>query len=355
MLAAALALAGPAAAAVDLGAAATYGVLAATYSGIGASTVVTGDVGYGALVGIGPTVSGTVATGGADLQAGLDQATALTGLNARSCTTTFPTGAVDLAGATLTPGVYCGDNAMNLGGGGTVTLNGYGVYVFRAAGALNTSDGSHVVLTGGAVPSDVFWTPAGATTLGANSEFVGTVIGGTAITLGTTVSWTGQALQYGNVATLDSDLITVFLPMLSVSVVSATTYDFASVATGSIQVSTTAFDILNDGNVPELLALAVADPAPWVSTASGEPSAMNSFEIDAQFNGPGQPGSWAPGSHALTTVVTASTLTHFAGNEDATFVAVGEHRHLWVRFLAPLVTDQVGSRAMVITIVAQAP
>lgn len=55
-----------------------------------------------------------------------------------------------------------------------------------------------VTLTHGASAYDVFWTPiTAATTFGENVNFIGTVIGGTAITVGANVIRTGRALVFG--------------------------------------------------------------------------------------------------------------------------------------------------------------
>jgi type VI secretion system secreted protein VgrG len=196
---------------VDLGTAGNYGVLSSTFTCIGGTTAITGDAGYTTVSGV-HTVTGTNHT--TPTQAGSDQAAALVSLNNMACTYTFPTGAVDLAADTThgsigvyTPGVYCSDAAMNMVG--NITLNGKGIYIFRAAGALNTTANSIVSLTGGAELCDVFWTPAGATTLGATSTFIGTVIDDIGITVGNAVSWSGRALAYASTVSMDTDNIAV--------------------------------------------------------------------------------------------------------------------------------------------------
>jgi uncharacterized repeat protein (TIGR01451 family) len=189
----------------SLGAAATYGILSSTYTNTSASTV-NGDVGF--------TTGPAVAPGGTHTNygsaapystAGADQGSALTNLNNQPCTVNFPAGAVVITG-TYTPGVYCSTGAMNVSG--TVTLNGSGTYIFRAAGALNTAAGTIVTLAGGASACDVFWTPV-ATTLGANTTFVGTVIDDSAITAGANTNWVGRALSFASTVTTATTTITV--------------------------------------------------------------------------------------------------------------------------------------------------
>jgi hypothetical protein len=75
-------------------------------------------------------------------------------------------------------------------------------------GALTTAANSVVTLAGGASACDVFWTPTAATTLGANSTFVGTDIDASGITIGSTVTWEGRALAFGGTVSTDVDTIT---------------------------------------------------------------------------------------------------------------------------------------------------
>jgi hypothetical protein len=94
-----------------------------------------------------------------------------------------------------------------------VTLSGNGIYVFRSTGgAINTGANSQVLLAGGACADNVFWTGAGATTLGANSTFVGNILDNAGITIGAGTSLTGRALAAftgGTVTTAASDTITL--------------------------------------------------------------------------------------------------------------------------------------------------
>lgn len=208
-----------ASAAVTLGTAGSYGVLSSTFTANGGNTAVAGDAGYTTLSG-----SGTHTVSGADFQpapaqAGLDQASALAALNGLACSSTYATGDIDLASdltfgpaGVFTPGVYCIDGVMNIAGGLTMTLSGKGLYVFRSTGAFNASANSQVVLTGGAQASDVFWVPAAATTLGANSVLVGTIIDDAGITGGSTSVLTGRALAFNGTVTLDTDVVTVPVP-----------------------------------------------------------------------------------------------------------------------------------------------
>lgn len=102
---------------------------------------------------------------------------------------------------------------MSITTGATVTLSGNGVYIFRPDGAMDAGANSIVAAAGGACASDVYWTPTGATTVGANSDFLGNIFRGTAdglsITLGDSASLTGRALAFGSTVTTDNNLIAV--------------------------------------------------------------------------------------------------------------------------------------------------
>jgi hypothetical protein len=191
----------------SLGGAATYGVLGSTYTNTAGSTI-NGDLGYTTPPAVTPTVNGTTHVADASYnQAGTDQNGALGTLNSQPCTFNFgsPTD-LSLLPQPLTPGVYCITAAASIGTGG-ITLTGSGTYIFRINGALTTVANSSVSLSGGASACDVFWTPTSATTLGANSSFVGTDIDASGITVGSTVAWTGRSLAFGGTVTTNTDTI----------------------------------------------------------------------------------------------------------------------------------------------------
>ncbi len=195
-----------------LGSTATYGVLGSTYTNT-TPTTINGDVGFTTGPAVAPT--GTHINYGPGAQysiAGTDQGNILSTLSSQSCTFTFLPGPIDLStdithGAlgTYTPGVYCSTGAMSVGG--PLNLSGDGTYIFRPAGALTTTAGSIITLTGTSA-CNVFWTPTQATTLGANTTFAGIVVDDAGITVGANTTWSGIALAFGGTVTTDTDIIT---------------------------------------------------------------------------------------------------------------------------------------------------
>lgn len=190
----------------SLGTTASYGIISSTLTANTAVTTVAGSVGYTTLSGSGTiSVSGTTSIP-APAQSGTDQATALASLNSQTCVSLGTN--VTLSGI-YTPGCYSSTGTMDIVVSTTVTLNGAGTYIFRSGGAITTGANSVVALTGGASACDVFWTPDGGTTLGANSTFVGTDIPVSQdITIGNLVTWLGRALTYGHTVTSDTATIT---------------------------------------------------------------------------------------------------------------------------------------------------
>lgn len=105
----------------------------------------------------------------------------------------------NLNGLTLGPGVYHSTAALGITG--TVTFNGGAndVFIIQVDAALNTAAGDHVVLTGGAQASNVYWVVDGAVTLGAGTLFKGTILADGAITIGDSTELIGRAFATGAV------------------------------------------------------------------------------------------------------------------------------------------------------------
>ncbi|MET0979659.1 MAG: ice-binding family protein [Candidatus Saccharimonadales bacterium] len=199
-----------------LGAANTFTVLSGSYVNTTPGTTISGDLGYTTGPATAPTVGGTThIADGTYNQAGIDQGNALSFLNSQPCTYNFPAGPTDLATdvthgpvGVYTPGVYCLTGAANVVSSGTITLDGAGTYIFRMDGALTTGANSIITAINGASACNVWWTPTQATSLGANSTFLGTDIDAAGITIGDNVTWEGQALAFGGTVTTDNDTLT---------------------------------------------------------------------------------------------------------------------------------------------------
>jgi hypothetical protein len=117
-------------------------------------------------------------------------------------------GAGTLTNQTLTAGVYTWGSAVTIPT--DLTLNGSAtdVWIFQVTGTLDMAVAKKVILSGGALAKNVFWQATGAVTIGADTQFKGVVLGKTSITLGKNSSIDGRLLAQTAV-TLDATKVTV--------------------------------------------------------------------------------------------------------------------------------------------------
>ena len=112
----------------------------------------------------------------------------------------------NLGGRTLTPGLYKWTNTVTLPSSVTISGGPNDVWIFQIAGDLIMSNAVNVTLIGGAQAKNIFWQVAGQTTFGTTSHFEGIVLCMTAIHLQTGASWNGRALAQTAV-TLDQNIM----------------------------------------------------------------------------------------------------------------------------------------------------
>jgi hypothetical protein len=209
----AAAQAGPAA--VYLGSAGTYAVLAASTVTSTGPTVVNGDLGVwpgtAYVAGTPPaTVNGSVHAG--DVIAQHAQASLNVAYNDAAGRSTAPIGvAGDLGGKTLSPGLYKSTSTLSLTG--TLTLHGNGVYIFQVGSALTVGTGGTIVLSGGATAANVFWQVGSSATLGTAADFKGTIMALASVTMATGAKLEGRALALHGAVTMDSNNVTI--PLLN--------------------------------------------------------------------------------------------------------------------------------------------
>jgi len=116
----------------------------------------------------------------------------------------------DLAGQTLTAGVYRSGSSLGLTGAVTLDAGGNpnAAFVFQAGSTLTTGSASRVLLTNGAQACNVFWQVGSSATLGTGSTFRGSILALTDITVTTGVTIQGRVLARNGAVTLDTDTIT---------------------------------------------------------------------------------------------------------------------------------------------------
>jgi hypothetical protein len=176
------------------------------------ASVITGDVGVSpgaAIVGFPApcTDVGVLQTPPASNPGQADLTAAYTTLAGLACTATV---GPNLAGLTLTQGVYCvGAAVSNLTG--TLTLDAQGnpnaVFVFQMSSTLITSPGSTVSLINGANACGVEWQVSSSATIDVGTTFVGNILALTSISMNTGANLTGRALARNGAVTLATNNI----------------------------------------------------------------------------------------------------------------------------------------------------
>jgi hypothetical protein len=210
---------------VDLGTAEDFAVLAGTTITNTGDTVITGDVGLSPgtdITGFPPgTVDGTIYTVAAGGPAGSEVNPGLLTQAKADLTTAYNDAAgrtpsdnvnyAELAGLTLTPGVYNATSSMNLADNGILTLNANNpndAFIFQTGTTLITGTNSVIKLLGLATFCQVFWQVGSSATLGEYSTFVGHILASESITVKTGAKVEGQLLALNGAVTLDNNTIT---------------------------------------------------------------------------------------------------------------------------------------------------
>lgn len=311
---------------IDLGAAATFGVLgASTVTNTGPS-VINGDIGVSpgtSITGFSAPPNGTF-TGTAhvaDAVAAQAQSDLTTAFNAAASLTPTTSGLADLTGLSLTPGVYAGGE-LSLSGNLTLDGSASSVWVFQAESTLITSSASSITLTGGATACNVFWQIGSSATLADNSLFVGTIMAQQSITAVTNASIEGRLLARTGAVTLDTNQVTVptgcsstFGTISTSPVITSaappsatvgTPYTHAITATGTPAPTFT----VTTGSLPAGLQLDTT-----TGVISGTPTTSGSFTFTVTAS-----NGTAPDSTATYTLTIASASVIGAG---ATLAATG--------------------------------
>lgn len=212
---------------VDLGTTAPFAILAGTPNITNVPTsVISGDVGLSPATGAGigltcAEVTGTIysvdaagplpcrvtdpgllTTAKNDLITAYDDAAGRLG--------GLPVAANELAGKSLTHGVYTSAAAMALSGGGTLTLDAENdpnaVFIFQLGTDLTVSNASTVSLVNGAQSCNVFW-KVNSASIGTTATFRGTILALTSITVANGSTIDGRLLARNGSVTLIADTI----------------------------------------------------------------------------------------------------------------------------------------------------
>ena len=103
-------------------------------------------------------------------------------------------GAGAIGGMTIAPGVYKWASGLLIPTDVTLSGGATDIWIFQIAGNLTVSSGAQVLLSGGALPKNIFWQVAGLVDLGTTAHAEGVILSQTSITLHTGASINGRLL-----------------------------------------------------------------------------------------------------------------------------------------------------------------
>jgi hypothetical protein len=201
-------------AAISLAGSSNFTVLAgSTVANTGATTVI-GDLGLSP----GSSVSGfppgnLVGTQHindvASDQAKLDLTAAYNDAAGRTCTD-IVTLSGNIGGLTLTPGLYKSTSSLAISSG-DLTFDALGnanaIFIIQIASTLTTTSGRKVILSGGAMASNIFWQVGSSATFGTTTVFKGTILAMQSITFNTGATLDGRGLTRIGAVTMAGNTI----------------------------------------------------------------------------------------------------------------------------------------------------
>lgn len=186
---------------VPMGTTSTWALLAGSAITSTGATNVTGDIGLSPGTSVGGFPPG-ILTGTQHIndvsanQAKTDLTAAYNDLAGRT-STNIVTLSGNIGGLTLTPGLYKSTSSLAISSG-DLTFDAKGnasaVFVIQIASTLTTTSGRKVILSGGALASNIYWQVGSSATFGTTSVFKGTIMAMQSITFNTGATLDGKAM-----------------------------------------------------------------------------------------------------------------------------------------------------------------
>lgn len=200
---------------VPLAGATTLAILAGSSITNTGATNVTGDMGLSPGTSVGGFPPGILVgtlhiNDGIATQAKLDLTAAYNDAAGRT-STDMVTLSGNIGGLTLTPGLYKSTSSLALSSG-NVTFDAQGdpnaVFIIQIASSLTVTSGRQVILTNGALASNIFWQVGSSATFGTTVVFKGTIMAMQSITFNTGAKLDGRALaRTGNVTMAGNTIV----------------------------------------------------------------------------------------------------------------------------------------------------
>jgi hypothetical protein len=185
---------------IALGSSSTMAILSGSAITNTGATIITGNIGLSPGTSIGGfppgTLNGTLHINDSIAnQAKLDLTTAYNDAAGRTCKD-MVTLSGNIGGLTLTPGLYMSTSSLAISSG-DLTFNALGnpgaVFIIQIASSLTVTSGRQVILSGGALASNIFWQVGSSATFGTTSAFKGIVLVMQSITFDTGATLDGSA------------------------------------------------------------------------------------------------------------------------------------------------------------------
>ena len=188
----------------------TYIVLAgATITNTGPTTL-NGDLGLspgsavtGApiVTGVSNIANGPAVTAKTDLIAAYDAAAAIPSTATRIG---------DIGGEVLTTGVYTSSSVLSIERADLVLVGGPDdIFVFQVVAGLTVASGRRIILQGGVRPCNVIWQVGSSAILETGSDFQGSILALTSITMRTGATATGRMLARNGQVSFESNVVTM--------------------------------------------------------------------------------------------------------------------------------------------------
>jgi Ice-binding-like len=164
-----------------------FGLIADSSNTFSTSSLVTGKIYASDYV---PPTPSIMTTAVSDMQTAYVDAAGRTNPDATEL------GAGNIDGMTLTPGLYKWGTGLNIPTGVTLDCQGNAnaVFIFQVGQTLTVGNGAIVTLANGCQAKNIFWQVAGQTTLGTTANFEGIILDQTAIVLNNGATLQGRAL-----------------------------------------------------------------------------------------------------------------------------------------------------------------
>lgn len=116
----------------------------------------------------------------------------------------------NIGGLTLTPGLYKSSGSLEISSGDLTfdaKENASAVFIIQIASTLTTTSGRKVILSGGALASNIFWQVGTSATIGTTSVFKGTIMADQSISVNTGAIIEGRLLARIAAVTLKGNTI----------------------------------------------------------------------------------------------------------------------------------------------------